>query len=56
MSYVMAPANGSDHRGEGGGDERRSRARRNALLLGLLAAALYVGFIVFGAVKGIFPG
>jgi hypothetical protein len=56
MSYAMAPANGSDERRDEGNDQRRARARRNALLLGLLAAGFYVGFILLGALKGIFPG
>jgi|GEM_PF-2069024 len=57
MSYVMAPAHGNDERRPGeapGADERRARARRNAVLLAVLAAAFYVGFIVLGAVKGLF--
>ena len=55
----MAPAHGNDEqrpeetRGEGL-DERRARARRNALLLALLAAAFYVGFLLLGSLRGIF--
>jgi len=32
--------------------QRRARNRRLALVLGLVAAAFYVGFIALGAVKG----
>ena len=32
--------------------ERRARTRRLALLLGLVAAGFYVGFIVLGLVHG----
>jgi len=59
MSYVMTPARGNDEqrpdetRG-GGVDERRARARRNAVLLALLAAAFYVGFLLLGSLRGIF--
>ncbi|MFO7286571.1 MAG: hypothetical protein C0P79_006930 [Gammaproteobacteria bacterium] len=51
---LMAPAERGD--GDEQVDERRKRARRNALLLGLVAAAVYVGYILLGLVKGIFPG
>ncbi len=57
MSYVMAPAHDNDGqrpRDDAGVEERRARARRTAVLLALLAAAFYVGFIVLGAVKGFF--
>ena len=37
-------------------EERRARARRHALLLGLVVAAIYVGYLLLGLVKGIFPG
>jgi hypothetical protein len=33
-------------------EQRRARNRRLALVLGLVAAAFYVGFIAFGAVNG----
>ena len=33
-------------------NERRARARRSALLLGLVALAFYVGFIVMSVSKG----
>ena len=33
-------------------DPRRRRVRRSALLLALIAAALYVGFIVMTVVRG----
>lgn len=59
MTYAMAPENGSDERRRvdpRDDGERRARARRNALLLALLAGAFYVGFIVLGLLKGIFPG
>ena len=32
--------------------QRRARNRRLALLLGLIAAAFYLGFIALGATKG----
>ncbi|HEX6995805.1 MAG TPA: hypothetical protein VF339_16860 [Gammaproteobacteria bacterium] len=59
MSYVTVPAHGNDDRRphearDAGADERRARARRNAVLLALLAAAFYVGFILLGAVRGFF--
>jgi len=59
MSYAMAPAHGSDEqqRGDTRGDdvaERRARARRNAVLLALLAVAFYVGFLLLGALRGFF--
>lgn len=37
-------------------EARRAKARRAAVVLGLLAAALYVGFILYGWFEGIFPG
>ena len=33
--------------------ERRRRVRRSALLLGLIAAAFYVGFIILSVVRSI---
>ena len=56
MSHVMAGAHGSDGQRPRDADieARRARARRTAVLLGLLAAAFYVGYIVYGAVKGLF--
>jgi hypothetical protein len=33
-------------------DQRRARNRRLALVLGLVAAAFYIGFIALGAVQG----
>jgi hypothetical protein len=59
MSGAMAPAsNGKERpqRLDQGTEARRSRARRNALLLALVAAGLYLGFILFGSVIGVFPG
>jgi len=59
MSLVMTPASEDGDRRERPDeslDERRSRARRNALLLALVAAAIYVGYILYGLLKGIFPG
>jgi hypothetical protein len=32
--------------------ERRRRVRRNALLLALIAAAFYLGFIIMSVVRG----
>ena len=59
MSYAMAPAHGSDEQRRDetpgdGVDERRARARRNAVLLALLAVAFYVGFLLLGALRGLF--
>lgn len=41
---------------EGSVEQRRAKARRAAVALGLLAVALYVGFLLYGWFQGIFPG
>ena len=51
----MARPTSDDEHGRSA-EKGRARARRNALLLALLAAAFYVGFIAFGLLRGIFPG
>jgi len=60
MSTIMARPTSDDEHGRSAESRRtergRARARRNALLLALLAAAFYVGFIAFGLLRGIFPG
>jgi uncharacterized membrane protein (DUF485 family) len=46
------PATTETYRADGREEaEQRDRARRNAWLLALLVLSLYVGFIVFGAIK-----
>jgi hypothetical protein len=36
-----------------GGDDERARVKRSALVLALVAAAVYVGFILWGLLHGI---
>jgi hypothetical protein len=59
MNTIMARHGSDDEQTRperAGAENRRWRARKNALLLALLAAAFYVGFIAFGLLRGIFPG
>ncbi|HEX7081188.1 MAG TPA: hypothetical protein VF329_09255 [Gammaproteobacteria bacterium] len=54
IAHTAGPMNG-ERRDPDDVEARRSKARANARLLALLALAFYVGFILLGLVKGIFP-